>query len=173
MSNLDRQLAFGIVFDLKNNKEVNKRRFIDVLKDGLVEFAMKLGLNCGVFVGHPDNIDMPRRQGESVAGIVRYRAFQQGIEKTAKQVLDVVGNQDRSFEKHIVLITDNYNSKEKYHYEKVLILNRGRRLGCKFTFIGLGDKYDRSSFGEFAGDDCRIFHFDDPTTINFATMMEI
>lgn len=164
MSNLDRQFIVGIVIDLTTKQTVGDRTFLDVLKENLVNFAASLGLNCCVFVGHPNNQEMPRRQGESVAAIARFQSSNQNVEKDFKQVLDVIGNYG-TVEKHIVLVTDCYTPKEKFHYEKALILNRSRRHGCRFLLIGVGDHYDKKSLAEFSAEDCQVLHLADPTTI--------
>lgn len=163
MEQFDRQLATGIVIDFDTNQSVDNRTFLDVLKDGLVDFATQLGLNCGLYVAHPDNTEMPRKQGDLVAAVVRFKAGSNAA-KTMKQAVEIVGNQKA--DKYIFLVTDCYNPKNKYHYEKGLLLNHSRRLGCKFVFLGVGTKYDKSGLDEFASEECKVVHLADTKEIS-------
>jgi len=160
MANFDRQFVVGIVIDFETSQAVGDRTFLDVLKESLIGFATKLGLNCGIFVAHPDNQQLSRRQGESVASIARFRSPKRNVEKSLKQAWEVISGQERNVEKYVVLVTDCYSQKKKYNYEKAMILNRSRRSGCKFLYIGVGNQYDKSIV-EFSGEDCKVSQVED------------
>jgi hypothetical protein len=163
MIHFDRQIVVGIVLDISIQHR-NGSRHIDIVKSGLVDFSTKLGLNCGIYVAHPNKHEMPRQQGESVAGIFSYSeplgfrpadAFLQATEMIAAQEAD---------EKYVVLITDRFRPSNQYL--KPLSLNESRKYGCKFLFLGIGDTYDRSDLNKFKEHkDCSVYHFDDPAQV--------
>lgn len=156
----NRQIIVGVVFDISMQHHADSRRYIDIIKESLVRFAVKLGLNCGVYVAHPDNHTMPRLQGESVHSIVSYKeeiGFK--VYPALAQCLDMISANEAD-EKYVVLLTDRYKTKSKYQYEKVSKLNESRQKGCKFLFVGIGNRYDHESFAELGG-----IHVSDPNIV--------
>jgi hypothetical protein len=130
MEDFDQTLAIGIVFDLSPKSYHEKHLLLDLVKENLITYATQLGLNCGILVSHPDYQVMPRRQGESVAAIANYIEPEKfDVEKAMKHALNIVGNQTDNL-KYLVVLTNRYNDKNKYRYEKAVILNRTKRFEC-------------------------------------------
>lgn len=163
MMNFDRQIVVGLVFDLSLQHHTDTRRYLDIVKEGMISFATKLGLNCGIYVAHPDNHFMPRQQGESVASIASY-SEQNGFRAwdAMLQCLDMISAQEAD-EKHIVVFTDRFKKEKLYQYGKAIRMNDGRKYGCKFKVIGMGDKYDRKALKELQGANCEVLHVDEPS----------
>jgi hypothetical protein len=140
MIHFDRQVVVGIALDLSIQHHTDGRRYIDIVKEGLVEFTTKLGLNCGVYVAHPDRHEMPRQQGDSVSGVFSYKEpFPFKATDALRQATEMIAAQDAE-EKYVIYITDRYRSAQKNQYDKTLMLNEARKYGCKFLFFGIGNK---------------------------------
>ncbi len=166
MIHFDRQIAFGFTLDLSPQHHADSRRYIDIVKGELIDFATKLGMNCRLYVGHPDNNHMPKQQGESVAALESYAEptnYRAG--DCLMQVLDMLASQDAD-EKYVILVTDRYTTKSRKQFEIPVRLNETSRHGCEFIFVGIGDKYDDESLGEFRGHGCEVFHLPGPVGLS-------
>lgn len=146
--------SIGIIFDISLN-HYNGSRIIDLIKKDLIDFAVKLGLNSGIYVSHPDWHDVPRNQGESVFYISSYKepiSFNLG--NALEQASDLINVQEG--DKYIFFITDRYSNKINNQVKKTLDFYECS--DCRFIFIGIGDNYDKESFFNY--------HMDTPSIIN-------
>jgi hypothetical protein len=159
-----RQFIVGIVLDISLQHHTDTKRYIDIVKSGLIDFAVKLGLNCGIYVAHPNNHHMPRQQGESVALIDSYTDPEINAHELVLQCLDMVSSQE-SDEKYIFFITDRFQTRSSYHYKKAVKLNKTRGYGCKIVLIGVGNRYDRRALEKLRSDSCVVAHLDEPQKV--------
>lgn len=163
MIHFDRQIVVGIALDLSTQHHTDGRRYIDIVKDGLVDFATKLGLNCGLYVAHPDRHEMPRQQGESVAGVFSYMEPHPFKATDAlRQATEMIAAQEGE-EKFVIYITDRYRSLRKNQYDKTLMMSKGNNYGCNFLFFGIGDKCE--DLKAFEGDCVKTYQVDDPAQV--------
>ena len=152
------QIAIGVVFDLSLQHDKAGNRYIDVVKQHLIDLALKFGLNGCIYVSHPTQ-EMPKRQGESVYQISTYEDFP--LDDAIKRAVTVIGNTNPDFKKRILFVTDRY--KQGYKLQKGLNLNNLNGYNCEFCLVGIGDKYE--SLEDLVGPNCRCYHLDQPAEI--------
>jgi hypothetical protein len=158
----DQRFAMGITLDLSIQHHSDSRRYIDIVKAGLIDFAVKQGLRAPLFISTQNAV--PPTQGESVAAIASFKeSIPFRVQDHLARVLNILAAQDLDA-RYSVLFTDRYNPTNKHHYENCLLQDEIKGYGCEFIFVGLGNRYSKKAFQEFSSHEgCQVFHLSDPT----------
>lgn len=133
----DHKFAIGIVLDISFKSYYSGERYIDIIKQMLIKFAVKLGINGGLFISPVEYI--PTKQGDSVHNISIYDEMQPiKIDLLMKNAKEIVLFEDLETNKYVIFVTDRYKASDKYKLTKHI------DDSCNFVLIGIGEKYDKS-----------------------------
>lgn len=131
-------IAAGIVIDvtIKNIEKVKDAIINTISKIETHSFADNL-----FYIYNPYLTVIPKSRGQQIASIFYHEANPKiDPEIALKQTTYVIGYEDPSLRKYIILITDKYKKELKIRYEKAIKINKKENFNCKFIFIGLDNQ---------------------------------
>ena len=119
-------LIVGLLLDISLQHCKNGKRFIDIVKNGLVEWLTSLSSDDRALVWPQQ--EFPPRPGATVATVASYESPIPYPIKTAFQTtLECVGAEDRDAHKYLIYITDRYKDVDAYAIRRSIVANEVRR----------------------------------------------
>lgn len=143
ITGFDKPILVGLVFDMDDFK-IGKSFAYREVKNSLIRFAQKIGMNCTIYVA--GNESFPSTCGQTVQQIFSYKPSKD-MSKLAEKLSECVSRVGCAEEpsrhteessKYIFVVTNRYVKSEMYQYKKNLKLNDDKSLGCKFVFFEMG-----------------------------------
>ena len=120
-----------VVFDM-DDFTTNGKSALKQIKDMLVSFTTKIGINARIFVAGNENL--PKSHGESVSQI---NGYSMSRDKTyfSKKIIDCVngvGNQE-DCNKLIFILTNRFSDKDVFYYNKCFKINEIKEYNCSIN----------------------------------------
>jgi len=147
----------GVIFD------INRPPFLNELKTKFSHFIAGLHHDDRVYVFREDELDVPRYKSQTIAQMMRLKFSEFHLGQAIKQTYFVLAGEDSyDYDRVIMVVTDRYESDNKYGVVKGMRFKERLDVPTKFVFYGIGDAYDTmATFAEQA----TVYHCDSPSDL--------
>lgn len=158
--------AIGIVFDISLRHGSNKKRNLDNVKAGLIEFFRRnLEEDDIMYLYHPDIIDVEDHVGAHVGAVANYTTdgWKFELNFALQQTLFIVAAVPCET-KTVILITDRLS--ETKPLKRVSSFNTKDGLGCRIICVDIGCRLPDVEYAD-------IFHIPDSSQLTSDLFKEI
>jgi len=128
LSGFEKSTYVGVIFDM-DDFILNGKSALKQIKEMLMLFATKIGMNAKIFVAGNENL--PKSYGESMAQIDNY-SMSKDNNLFSKKIIDCIngiGNQE-DCNKLILILTNKFSDKDIFYYKKCFMLNERKEYNC-------------------------------------------
>jgi hypothetical protein len=128
LSGFEKATYVGVIFDM-DDFTLNGKSALKQIKEMLISFAAKIGMNAKIFVAGNENL--PKSYGESMAQIDSY-SMSRDNNPFSKKIIDCIsgiGNQE-DCNKLILILTNKFSDKDVFCYKKCFMINERKEYNC-------------------------------------------
>lgn len=127
----------GVIFD------INRKPFLHELKTKFSHFITSLHHDDRVYVFRENKLEVPRYKSQTIAQMMRLNYIEFHLGQAIKQTYFVLAGEDSyDYDRTIMIVTDRYDTSNKYGVVKGMKFKERLDIPTKFVFYGIGDAYD-------------------------------
>ena len=134
-----------VVLDVSLRHTEEGSRLLDVVKSQLVEFIREEMVNGedSFYLYHPAIVELLYYRGDQVGAVGNYESdgSRSNINLSLKQCLYVAAAESEGYDRHVFLISDRLQAKDRVAIERFHSLNERDYLECNLFVVGVGDRY--------------------------------
>jgi len=106
------------------------------LKNVLIEAIRGCHTDQRWYIYHPDHDEIPRWVGKSVFQLANYQDYYDfDINHGIRKSLCLMQNESEDLKKYLFIISDRFEPKHQYRFEKSLLFNEKERINAKICFF--------------------------------------
>lgn len=129
--------VFGIVLDLSPAQTATGKRVAEEVRKSLIAFVRTFDDYDGLYLYHPDLIDVSYRLGEQVGALGNYESdgYKTDLTFALKQTLYVTASSDDDNHRVVMLVTDR--PAPAAALKKIVTLNKKEGFDCEIVLLTL------------------------------------
>ena len=137
----------NLILDISLRHTTDGHRIIDVVKAQVREFIRESMINGedSFYLYHPDVVELLYYRGDQVSAVGNYETegtrFDIGM--ALKQSLYVSAAESDDYARHVFLVSDRLQPKDRVAVERFESLNLRDDINCHLKVIGIGSNYSR------------------------------